>query len=151
MTKTTYYKSELGLIKIEGDKTGITYVNFTNEKPKKKQPVPSELKDCHAQIHEYFQGKRKTFKLKLKPVGTDFQMKVWKQLEKIPFGKTNSYQDVAIAIKNPKAVRAVGLANGKNPISIIIPCHRVIGKDGSLTGYGGGLDKKEWLLDFESK
>ena len=129
MTKTAYYKSELGLIKIEGDKTGITYVNFTNEKSK-KQPVPSELKDCHAQIHEYFQGKRKKFNLKLKPVGTDFQMKVWKQLEKIPYGKTNSYQDVAIAIKNPKAVRAVGLANGKNPISIIIPCHRVIGNNG---------------------
>ncbi len=148
--KTAYCKSPLGLVKIEGDKSGITYVNFTDDKPK-KQSVPEDLKDCYNQIDEYFKGKRKKFNLNLKPEGTDFQMSVWKQLEKIPYGKTASYQDVAIAIKNKKAVRAVGLANSKNPISIIIPCHRVIGKNGSLTGYGGGLDRKKWLLDFERK
>ena len=100
---------------------------------------------------EYFDGKRKIFDLPLKPEGTEFQLKDWNALREIPYGETRSYKDIAIAIGNPKACRAVGTANHNNPISIIIPCHRVIGSDGSLTGYGGGLDKKTYLLELEQK
>jgi methylated-DNA-[protein]-cysteine S-methyltransferase len=102
-----------------------------------------------AQLDEYFEGKRKKFDLLLEPMGTDFQKKVWKHLVKVPFGKTASYLDVAMALGEMKATRAVGSANGRNPIVIIIPCHRVIGSNGSLTGYGGGMWRKEWLLKHE--
>jgi methylated-DNA-[protein]-cysteine S-methyltransferase len=103
-----------------------------------------------AQIDEYFAGERETFDLELAPHGTDFQLRVWEQLEKIPYGETISYSELATALGDPKLVRAVGLANGRNPISIIIPCHRVIGADGSLVGYGGGLERKQWLLEHEA-
>jgi methylated-DNA-[protein]-cysteine S-methyltransferase len=101
------------------------------------------------QLREYFDGTRTTFDLKLKAKGTDFQRRVWAALCRIPFGATVSYGAIARDIGNPAAVRAVGLANGRNPISIIVPCHRVIGSDGSLTGYGGGIERKEWLLKHE--
>lgn len=101
------------------------------------------------QLEEYFAGKRKEFDLPLAPRGTEFQQKVWKTLTEIPHGKAVSYSDIAVRIGNPNAVRAVGLANGRNPIPIVIPCHRVIGKDGSLTGYGGGLPIKQKLLALE--
>lgn len=107
------------------------------------------LREAVTQLEEYFQGKRKKFTLSLKPEGTDFQKKVWKQLQKIPFGKTCSYKEIAIRIKNKKAVRAVGSANGKNPFFIIVPCHRVIASDGSLGGYAGGLEVKIKLLKLE--
>jgi AraC family transcriptional regulator of adaptative response/methylated-DNA-[protein]-cysteine methyltransferase len=103
------------------------------------------------QIDEYFSGKRKTFDLPLIYPGTEFQKQVWEHLKEIPYGETHSYKKQAIGINNPKAVRAVAKANGFNRICIIIPCHRVIGEDGSLTGYGGGLWRKKWLLDFEKK
>jgi methylated-DNA-[protein]-cysteine S-methyltransferase len=148
MIKTAYYRSELGMIRIQGDISGISDVDFTNDE-NEPGPVPPELVECHTQIDEYFHGKRKKFDLKLNPAGTEFQIRVWKQLENIPYGKTASYRDVAMAIGNKNAARAVGMANARNPISIIVPCHRVIGKDGSLTGYGGGLDRKKWLLEFE--
>lgn len=109
-----------------------------------------EIKDVINQFTEYFQGKRTEFSLKLAPQGTDFQKRVWKQLQEIPFGKTTSYQKMANALGDPKVIRAAASANGKNPIPIIIPCHRVIGSDGSLTGYAGGLHRKKWLLDHEN-
>ncbi|MCD8123652.1 MAG: methylated-DNA--[protein]-cysteine S-methyltransferase [Lachnospiraceae bacterium] len=101
------------------------------------------------QLQEYFQGKRMVFDLPLGPEGTDFQKRVWDCLGEIPYGETRSYQEVAEAAGNRRACRAVGMANHRNPISIVIPCHRVIGKDGSMTGYGGGVDKKIWLLEHE--
>ena len=111
----------------------------------------SHLTQLKKEVNEYFQGKRKNFTVPLDTPGTDFQRSVWDVLQKIPYGSTWSYQDQAHALSKPKAVRAVANANGHNRISIIIPCHRVIGSDGSLTGYGGGLERKKWLLDFEQK
>lgn len=102
------------------------------------------------QLREYFAGDRRTFDLDLAPTGTPFQQRAWRALRRIPFGRTRSYQQQAAAIGKPKAMRAVGGANGKNPIAIVVPCHRVIGKDGSLTGFGGGLSCKQWLLDHEA-
>lgn len=107
------------------------------------------IKDVKKQLDEYFAGKRKSFDLPLAPSGTEFQKKVWNALTQIPYGKTCSYKDIACAIGNPNACRAVGMANNKNPIAIIIPCHRVVGKNGDLTGYAGGLDIKKILLDIE--
>ena len=107
------------------------------------------LEHVQSELHEYFDKKRKTFTVALHTPGTKFQQSVWKILQKIPYGKTWSYKQQAIELGNPKAVRAVASANGYNRVGIIIPCHRVIGSDGSLTGYGGGLHRKKWLLDFE--
>ena len=111
---------------------------------------PGRFEAAAAQLREYFAGERTTFDLPLAPSGTPFQLAVWSELAQIPYGETTSYGEVALALgKSLVASRAVGLANGRNPISIIVPCHRVIGADGSLTGYGGGLDRKEWLLRHE--
>ena len=104
---------------------------------------------CRSQLDEYFGGKRRIFDLKLEPRGTAFQERVWHELLRIPYGETRSYKDIAIDVGNSQAVRAVGMANGRNPISIIIPCHRVIGINGDLVGYGGELWRKQWLLDHE--
>jgi len=113
-------------------------------------PSPASFAEVAAQLEEYFAGDRKEFTVPLAPSGTPFQLAVWTQLTKIPYGSTASYGDIARALgKRPVAARAVGLANGANPISVIVPCHRVIGSDGSLTGYGGGLDRKELLLRLE--
>lgn len=111
-----------------------------------KHPI---LEKAEKQLIEYFSGKRQQFNLPLKLNGTEFQSKVWSALASIPYGETWSYQDLAQKIKSPKASRAVGAANGKNPLSIVIPCHRVIGRDGSLTGFAGGMKNKKYLLDFE--
>lgn len=108
------------------------------------------LAAARAQLDGYFAGEQKTFDLPLAPRGTDFQRQVWAALSRIPYGETTSYRDIAAAIGRPRAVRAVGAANGRNPLAIIIPCHRVIGADGTLTGYGGGLPIKRWLLDHEA-
>ncbi len=113
--------------------------------------VNEHILNTEQQIHEYFAGKRKVFDLPLAAPGTEFQKSVWRQLATIPYGRTRSYEEQAIALNKLKAIRAVASANGHNRISIVIPCHRVIGKDGSLTGYGGGLWRKKWLLDFEKK
>jgi methylated-DNA-[protein]-cysteine S-methyltransferase len=109
------------------------------------------IKKAAAQLAEYFDGKRKTFNLPLAPQGTVFQTKVWKALQNIPFGETRSYGEIAAAAGNPKASRAVGMANNRNPIVIIVPCHRVIGHNGSLTGFGGGIDLKRLLLELEQR
>ena len=145
-----YYKSPLGILKISADEKGIREIDFVKDKVKSIQNSSSEIiKQCIRQLDEYFQGKRKSFELKLNPEGTEFQRKVWKELLKIPYGTTLSYGEIARRIKNQKAVRAVGQAIGRNPISIVIPCHRVIGGDGKLTGYASGLLRKEWLLKHE--
>jgi len=147
----TYYRSEIGLIEIAGTEDGIHSVNFVEEKSTSTPEIPSCLKECVRQLDEYFKGKRKEFSLKMKLGGTDFQKKVWRELMRIPFGKTVSYKDIAEAIGKKEATRAVGMANNRNPIGIIIPCHRVIGSDGKLVGYGGGLWRKEWLINHERK
>jgi len=148
-TYKAYYKSPLGFIKIVGTQDSILALDFVAEILPGDDDLPFCVKECVKQIDEYFKGQRKEFFLKLNPQGTKFQRLVWRQLEKIPFGKLVSYREIASIIGNPKACRAVGSANGKNPIAIIIPCHRVIGSDGSLTGYGGGLWRKEWLIAHE--
>ena len=144
-----YIQTPVGLLEISADDTSITSVYFANEKTKKENP--SSLTNlCATQLKDFFDGKRNDFTLPLRPAGTTFQIQVWNELQKIPFGKTISYKELAKRLGDEKKIRAAGTANGRNPIPIIIPCHRVIGSDGSLVGYGGGLDKKKWLLEFES-
>lgn len=109
-----------------------------------------EIQQIKKQFEEYFNGTRKSFNMKLSPEGTEFQKKVWSELLNIPYGKTVTYQQMANTLGDPKVIRAAASANGKNPISIVIPCHRVIGRDGSLTGYAGGLHRKKWLLEHEN-
>lgn len=145
-----YIKSPLGTLEIEGDDQGIMAITFLDKEVAPTIDIPENLKDVVRQLDEYFAKKRTVFNLKLNPQGTSFQTKVWTELQAIPFGKTASYLDMAKALGDPKVIRAAANANGKNPISIIIPCHRVIGSDGSLTGYGGGLHRKKWLLEHES-
>lgn len=142
--------SPLGFTKIVGDEHGIAQVTVLNSKEKETDIIPVELEDCVIQLKEYFEGTRSEFNLILNPQGTPFQKSVWKQLETIPYGKTFSYLELSKQLGDIKAIRAVANANGKNPLWIIIPCHRVIGSDGSLTGYAGGLYRKQWLLEHES-
>ena len=139
----------LGKAKIEGSIEGISSIVVLDREIKNSQTIPGVLKECVIQLDEYFNGARQQFSLKLNPDGTEFQKKVWKELLNIPFGKTLSYLQLTKKLGGIKAIRAVANANGKNPIWIIIPCHRVIGLDGSLTGYSGGLHRKKWLLEHE--
>lgn len=147
---TCMINSPLGFTKIVGDEDGISSVTILNSEEKITDIIPIELEDCVMQLNEYFEGSRKIFDLKLNAQGTDFQKKVWNQLELIPYGKTSSYLELSKELEDVKAIRAVANANGKNPLWIIIPCHRVIGSNGSLTGYAGGLHRKKWLLDHEN-
>ncbi|WP_368489179.1 methylated-DNA--[protein]-cysteine S-methyltransferase [Clostridium sp. BJN0013] len=153
ISHTCYYPSPIGTIKIDSDNIGITSILFLDYEPKiiNNNECCTYIKNCITQLEEYFKGTRKTFSIKLHISDTPFREKVWKELLKIPYGRTCSYYDIANSINNKNAVRAVGGANHHNKISIIIPCHRVIGKDGSLTGYGGGLWRKKWLLEHEQK
>lgn len=139
--------SPVGRLRIDADNTGICGVNRTEEAL--CSPEEPLLADCARQLAEYFSGARRVFDLTLHPVGTTFRMKVWSELQQIPYGQTITYGELARRVGNARGARAVGGANHHNPISIIIPCHRVIGADGSLTGYGGGLDMKEALLRLE--
>ena len=147
------YMSEIGLIEIIGNLTAIKAVRFiepeAGDSSNDGLEMPPPVAECLAQLDEYFRGIRQTFSLALAPEGTEFQQAVWQQLTHIPFGQTASYLDIARAVGNEKAVRAVGAANVQKPIVIIVPCHRVIGSNGRLTGYGGGLWRKEWLLNHE--
>ena len=145
-----YFKSPVGTVKISGSNDGIQSVVFIDEDLMTSINIPNSLKSCLIQLEEYFTGTRKDFNLKLNPNGTDFQNRVWNELKKIPYGKTRSYMEQTKQLGDIKAIRAVASANGKNPISIIIPCHRVIGSDGSLTGYAGGIWRKKWLLEHEN-
>lgn len=144
----TYFDSPIGLLEIQSDQGEIISLDFCKEKryQEKLEPILIEAK---RQLNDYFDGKIKEFDLPLKINGTIFQSKVWQELIKIPYGETLSYKDVAVAIENENACRAVGNANNKNNIAIIIPCHRVVGSNGKMGGYGAGLWRKKWLLEHE--
>lgn len=146
----TYYQSPIGSIKIVANATAVTELSFVETDGESKDSSPI-LEQTINELEEYFNGKRKAFTVKLSPQGSQFQQRVWKALQSIPFGKTVSYQDIANQLGDPKATRAVGHANGSNPIALLLPCHRVIGSDGKLTGYAFGVQRKKWLLDHESE
>ena len=147
---TAIIKTPLGFTKIIGDENGISSIHVFDEEQKVSKKIPTHLQNPISQLNEYFEGNRTNFDFKLNPKGTVFQQKVWQELYKIPFGKTMSYKELSIKLGDVKAIRAVANANGKNPLWIVVPCHRVIGSDGSLTGYAGGLWRKKWLLDHEN-
>ena len=148
--KTVFINTPLGFTEIQGDENGISKIHVMNEDVEISTKIPKELKEAVLQLQDYFDGKRTTFTFPLNPSGTDFQKKVWNELLHIPFGKTCSYLELSKKLGDVKAIRAVASANGKNPLWIVVPCHRVIGSDGSLTGYAGGLWRKKWLLEHEN-
>ena len=140
----------LGITEIQCDENGISKIYIREEAVEITLKIPSELEEAAIQLQEYFEGKRTHFTFLLHPSGTEFQKKVWQELLNIPFGKTCSYLELSKKMGDVKAIRAVAAANGKNPLWIVVPCHRVIGADGSLTGYAGGLWRKKWLLEHEN-
>lgn len=143
--------SPLGELTVCADEIGITAIAFPGDLPEvmdRSQPN-AVVRAAISQLEAYFAGRLKVFDLRLNAAGTAFQRGVWAALQAIPYGATASYGEIAAAIANPRACRAVGLANGRNPIAIVVPCHRIIGSNGALTGYGGGLDRKRWLLAHE--
>lgn len=158
---TLYYKtisSPVGALKLVASDKGLCAVLFQHGRDKQLNGLAMEQDDRHpilekaeAQLAEYFAGKRKQFDLPLDPQGSVFQLKAWRELTKIPYGQTISYGEQAKRVGDTKKARAVGMANGRNPLAIVIPCHRVIGKDGTLTGFGGGLKTKQYLLDLERR
>ncbi|WP_340075960.1 methylated-DNA--[protein]-cysteine S-methyltransferase [Leptobacterium sp. I13] len=145
-----HIKTPLGVAKIEGDENGVSAISILDAEEKVSDVIPEVLEDAVYQFQEYFEGKRTSFSLKLNPEGTSFQKSVWEELLNIPYGKTMSYLDLSKKLGDVKAIRAVAAANGKNPLWIVVPCHRVIGSDGSLTGYAGGIWRKKWLLEHEN-
>lgn len=147
--KSCSIDTPLGIAVIIGDDKGISKITIQENPTETSNDIPECLLDCVTQLKEYFNTKRTTFSLKINPEGTDFQKKVWEELVNVPYGKTTSYLKQAIAFGDEKAIRAIASANGKNPLWIVLPCHRIIGSDGSLTGYAGGLWRKEWLLNHE--
>lgn len=150
---TAVFESPLGLVRISGDEAGVSVISCTdvsggelmNEMSMLARPVQEAVR----QLQEYFAGERQTFDFLMNPTGTDFQQTVWKALLDVPFGTTLSYLALSRRMGDEKAIRAVAAANGRNPLWIVIPCHRIIGSDGSLTGYAGGLWRKKWLLEHE--
>ena len=148
-TSIDYYQSEIGLLEIRRSEKGIVSIAFVESRPMKVSDPHPLLQECISQLEDYFQGIRREFSVTLDLQGTDFQKQVWQYLLTIPYGQSVSYHDIAIALGKPKGSQAIGNANGKNPIPIIVPCHRVLGSNGKLTGYGGGLWRKEWLLKHE--
>ena len=151
MDNFAVYKSPVGYLCIKSQDKVITGIKKLAEKPKSLGEKSALMDKVFKQLTEYFAGKRKKFAFPFVLHGTEFQKKVWAELEKIPYGETRSYGQIAAAIGNPKAARAVGMANNRNPIIIVVPCHRVIGASGKLVGYGGGLEMKEALLKLETK
>ncbi len=149
MKQTAFYKSEFGVFTIVHDLNKIYFLKKIGDEYKTHKDCELTLK-LKSQLDEYFAGKRKSFDVPYVLSGTDFQKKVWDALTAIPYGETASYKDIAIKVGNPKASRAIGMANNKNPITIIVPCHRVIGSTGKLVGYAGGMSMKEKILDLES-
>ena len=147
--KSCFIESPLGTTKIVGDENGISQISIL-EDGSISTVIPNELKVAVTQLNDYFAGTRTHFDFKINPKGTEFQQKVWQELLHIPFGKTMSYLELSKKLGDVKAIRAVASANGKNPLWIVVPCHRVIGTDGSLTGYAGGLWRKKWLLEHEN-
>jgi methylated-DNA-[protein]-cysteine S-methyltransferase len=156
MTRYTTIDSPIGELLLGGDAAGALTDLHMQAAPR-PFPVPTDwqrddgaLVPAVAQLREYFAGERRAFALPLAPSGSPFERRVWQELLEIPYGETASYGEIARRIGAPSAARAVGLANGRNPIAVVVPCHRVIGANGSLTGYGGGLERKRWLLDLEA-
>lgn len=148
--ENAYINTPLGSVLIEGDANGVSKIWVLDEKVPPTQIIPGELQEAVSQLSEYFDGSRTAFTFTLNPAGTAFQKKVWEALLEIPFGKTVSYHELSVKLGDVKAIRAVASANGKNPLWIVVPCHRVIGANGSLTGYAGGLWRKKWLLEHET-
>lgn len=148
MQGKAYYSSPIGTLLIESEGDKITVVSF-HASERTDENITPVIEQCIDELDEYFFEGRKFFTVELAPQGSVFQLKVWNELLTIPYGKTISYESLAIRVGDINTVRAVGLANGQNPIAIIIPCHRVIGKNGDLVGYGGGLENKTWLLQHE--
>ncbi len=148
MIYTKIIESEIGALTLTGSDTALHELRFGAHGTERSAPI---LELAAGQLREYFAGERQEFTLPLEPKGTDFQMSVWKALTQVPYGQTRSYARIAAEIGNPKAARAVGMANNKNPIAIIIPCHRIVGSNGALTGYAGGLEIKRRLLALEAK
>jgi methylated-DNA-[protein]-cysteine S-methyltransferase len=152
-----YLDSPIGTLLVAGDETAIRRIEFPKDgKPSRPRPdwreaTSGPLVDAVSQLREYFAGRRTAFDLPLAPEGTDFQRRVWRHLQDIPYGQTISYGELARRVGNPKGSRAVGGANGSNPLPIVVPCHRVIGANGTLTGFGGGLPIKRALLDLEAR
>ena len=146
---SAFLKTPLGTAKIVGNDKGIIEISILDDVYPTTENPSKYLKTCMKQLDQYFNGERTIFSVKLNPKGTDFQKKVWDELLNIPFGKRISYMKQTMNLGDKKSIRAVAAANGKNPIWILIPCHRVVGSDGSLTGYAGGLWRKEWLLEHE--
>lgn len=149
-------ETPIGTLRLVADDIGLREIRFAE--PRRPRETPATWLQAarpfiatRAQLQEYFAGERQQFDLPMHPVGTDFQLSVWRELSRIPYGVTNSYGEIARRIDRPKAMRAVGAANGRNPLPIIVPCHRVIGSNGSLTGFGGGLPTKEFLLALEGR
>lgn len=147
--ETVAINTPLGIAQIKGDENGIAQISVIDEGDISSE-IPAVLQEAVTQLNEYFQGNRTHFDFKLNSKGTEFQQKVWQALLEIPFGETCSYMDLSKKLGDVKAIRAVASANGKNPLWIVVPCHRVIGTDGSLTGYAGGLWRKKWLLEHEN-
>lgn len=145
-----YYKSPVGLLSVTANDTAVTGLSFVKQKhaKEKKNEV---IKDCLKQLSEYFKRERFDFNIAVEQQGTELQQKVWKQLQKIPYGMTMSYLTMAMKLRNRTLARAVGNASGQNNIPIIVPCHRLVGSNGDLTGYLGGIEKKRWLLEFEKE
>lgn len=148
-TFETYISTKGKTLRIVSDRYAVKEISFVSHIVETDSELPEILLKASAQLLEYFEEKRTTFDLNLNPDGTEFQKKVWDLLQTIPFGKTFTYALMADKLGDPKVIRAAASANGKNPIAIVIPCHRVIGSDGSLTGYAGGLENKRFLLDLE--
>jgi methylated-DNA-[protein]-cysteine S-methyltransferase len=149
--ETVYINSPLGITKIIGDENGVAVISVSDVGSNEiSETIPEVLQDAVSQLDEYFEGKRTDFNLKLNPKGTEFQQKVWQALLEIPYGKTVSYMDQTKKLGDVKAIRAVASANGKNPLWIVVPCHRVIGTNGSMTGYAGEIWRKKWLLEHEN-
>ena len=147
--EAAYLQTPIGIAEFKGDENGLASITVLDDK-KPIGTIPAALEEAVRQLQEYFEGNRTEFTFKLNPSGTDFQKKVWDALLEIPFGKTISYLDLSKRLGDVKAIRAVASANGKNPLWIVVPCHRVIGTNGDLTGYAGGLHRKKWLLEHES-
>lgn len=149
MNFTSKFYTKIGWLEISGDHEYICSIEFREQEPEVSDSLPEHFGRLENQLEDYFRLGKWHFDVKLNPNGTEFQKKVWNELQKIPFGKTMSYLQLARQLGDEKVIRAAANANGKNPIAILIPCHRVIGTDGSLTGYAGGLHRKKYLLELE--
>ena len=147
---TAYYSSPIGILEIKGNEDGLVSLLFKEEIVEPTAKIHESIKEVAYQLDEYFTGIRKEFGIKINPEGTVFQKRVWQTLQTVPFGKSNSYLDISKMLGDENTTRAVGNANGNNPIAIVIPCHRIIGSNGNLTGYAGGMWRKRWLIKHEN-